>query len=367
MPEAKPTYVYVGTYTRSLPNTSARAVGIYVNVFDETTGALRPAGVAADVTNPSFLALGPSSRHLYAVNEVQDVQGQPGGGVSAFTVNPRDGQLTFLNQQSSHGTDPCHVSVDRTGRFVLVANYSSGSVAMYPIQSDGGLGPASSVIQHAGSSINPDRQQGPHAHSINVDPTNRFALVCDLGLDRVMIYRLDLDNGKLVPNAPPSAAVAPGSGPRHLAFHPTRPLVFVINEIASTITSFHWDQQKGTLQEIETVSTLPEGFTGTNSTADLHVHPNGRFVYGSNRGHNSIAAFALDEATGRLTPIGHAPTQGAVPRNFNLNPPGTILLAANQNSGTVVAFDVNARTGALTPTGAVSSIPVPVCVQFARW
>lgn len=363
---ANPTYVYVGTYTKPLPKATAQSVGIYVNTFDLATGALNAAGVAADVVNPSFVALDPSLSYLYAVSEVQELNGQPTGGVSAFAVSSVNGRLTFLNQKPSHGTDPCHVSVDRTGRFVLVANYSSGSVAMYPILPDGGLADASSIVQHVGHGVNPDRQAGPHAHSINPDPTNRFALVCDLGLDQVFVYRLDLSDGKLVPNDPPHTSVAPGSGPRHLAFHPTRPFVFVINEIASTITSFHWDNQHGTLKEIQTVSTLPKGAAGRNSTADIRVHPNGKFVYGSNRGHNTIAAFALDEASGQLRPIGHTSTQGAVPRNFNLDPTGTILLAANQNTGTVVAFNVNPANGALTPTGAVSAIPAPVCLQFAQ-
>ena len=365
MSAVNPTYVYVGTYTHSLPHVQGKGEGIYVFTLDQATGALSAVSVASGVVNPSFLALDPSRRYLYAVNETSETDGQPGGAVSAFTIDPTTRALSFLNRQPSHGTDPCHLTVDATGSFVLVANHGSGSVAGYPIRADGSLGEASDVIQHVGFSVHPQHQRGPHAHSVNLDATDRFVFACDKGIDRVLIYRLDRSRGKLVPNDPPSASVQPGSAPRHLARHPSRPYVFVINEIASTLTSFAFDAETGRLRQIQTVSTLPAGYAGRNSTADVRVHPNGRFVYGSNRGHNSIASFAFDESTEQLTPLGHESTQGAVPRNFNLDPTGTLLLAANQNSDTIVAFSVDPRTGTLTPTGAVTRVPTPVCITFA--
>jgi len=357
---------YVGTYTRTQGQAQGESDGIYVYRMDPDSGALTLAHTASGVVNPSFLALDPRQRHLYAVSEVQETGGQAGGAVSAFAVDPATGALTYLNQQPSHGTDPCHLTVDRTGRFVLVANYSSGSAAIFPIQADGRLGPATDVVQHAGSSVNPRRQQGPHAHSINVDPANRFALVADLGLDKVLVYRLDLDRGKLIPNDEPSAPLRPGAGPRHLAFHPSARYAYVINELDSTLTTFAYDETRGTLREIQSVSTLPEGFAGTNYPADVHVSPSGRFVYGSNRGHDSIVAFAVDAETGRLTCVGHEPTQGQVPRNFALDPTGTYLLAANQRTDTVVTFRIDQRTGMPVPTGHVAAVPRPVCVKIVH-
>lgn len=363
MATTQPTYVYVGTYTTTLPHVRGKGEGIYVFTLEPETGALNPSSAITGVVNPSFLALHPNQRYLYAVNETSETDGQPGGGVSAFAIDPATGGLTFLNQQSSHGTDPCHLTVDQTGSYVVVANHGSGTVACYPIQSDGSLGPASDVVQHVGSSIYP-QQQGPHAHSVNLDRTNRFVAACDKGIDKVMVYQLDRATGRLVPNDPPFGASRPGSAPRHLAFHPTRPYAFVINEIGSSLTSFAFDPATGAMVEIETVSTLPEGYAERNSTADVRVHPNGKFVYGTNRGHDSIAIFGVDEATGTLTPLGHESTRGPVPRNINLDPTGRLLLAANQNGDTIVAFHVDPRSGRLTPTGAVTSVPTPVSIVF---
>jgi len=357
--------VYVGTYTATSPHAHGKSEGIYTNQFDPASGRLTRVHTTSGVVNPSYLALDPRHRYLYAVDEVEESDGQPTGGVSAFAVDSASGALTFLNRQPSHGTAPCHVSVDRTGRFVLVANYGSGSVAMYPIEDGGGLGAASDVVQHVGSSVNPERQQGPHAHSINLDPDNHFALVCDLGMDKIMVYRLDLAHGKLVPNDPPSAAAKPGAGPRHLAFHPNARNAYVINEIASTLTAFAWDGARGALREIQTVSTLPVGFTGSSHTADVHVAPSGRFVYGSNRGHDSIVGFAIDQQTGALTYAGHASTLGRTPRNFAIDPSGTFLLVANQDTDTVVTFRVDPETGQLSPTGQMANVPTPVCLKFA--
>jgi 6-phosphogluconolactonase len=355
--------VYVGTYTTT-GQPRGRAEGIYVCQFDAATGGLTLRHTTPDVVNPSFVALDPSGRYLYATNELEEVDGQPGGAVSAFAVDPATGALRPLNRQPSHGTAPCHLLTDNGSRYLFVANYSSGSVAVYPIQPDGSLGAASAVVQHAGSSLLRPRQAGPHAHSVNLDPANRFLLVCDLGLDQVIGYRTDLAGGTLPRNDGPVATVAPGSGPRHLAFHPNGRIVYVINEIGSTLTTFAYDAARGTLTEQQTVPTLPADFTGQSTTADVHVHPSGRFVYGSNRGHDSIAAFAVDPTTFTLRPIGHTPTGGQTPRNFAIDPSGTYLLAANQRSDTVVTFRIDQDTGALHPTGQVARIPSPVCLKF---
>ncbi|MBX6773324.1 MAG: lactonase family protein [Chloroflexi bacterium] len=359
-----PTYVYVGTYTTTRPHAQGTAEGIYVFQHDSTTGGLMRLHVTPGIVNPSYLTVDPSGRYLYAVAEVRDTAGRAGGSVAAYAIDPATGALRFLNQQPSLGADPCHLSVEQTGRYVLVANYTSGSVAMFPIQADGSLAPASDFHQHVGSSVNPERQEGPHAHSITVDPTNRFAVVADLGLDRVLVYRLDLDRGKLVPHDPPGAAVAPGAGPRHVDFHPNGRFLYVINEIGSTLTVFAYDAERGTLAEVQTVPTLPSGFTGRNHCADIHVHPSGRFVYGSNRGHDSIAIFRIDAETGRLTVLGHEPTGGQTPRNFAIDPTGTFLYAANQNTDTIVVFRIDPESGLLQRTGVVVAVPTPVCVKF---
>ncbi|MEA2632123.1 MAG: 6-phosphogluconolactonase, partial [Chloroflexota bacterium] len=272
---------------------------------------------------------------------------------------------SLLNQQASRGQGPCYLTVDRAGKNVLVANYGSGSVACLPVDAAGRLEPASSFLQHEGSGADRKRQAGPHAHSINLDAANRFAIAADLGLDKLFIYRFDAGKGTLTPNDPPFARVAPGSGPRHFAFHPDGRHGYVINEMACTVTAFDYDPERGALSEIQTISTLPEGTRGSNlSTAEVQVHPSGRFLYGSNRGHNTIAIFAIDAATGRLRPVGHQPTQGKTPRNFGIDPTGRYLLAANQDSGTVVAFRINPQTGQLEPTGQVAEVPKPVCVKF---
>jgi 6-phosphogluconolactonase len=356
---------YIGTYTRREARVlGGNSEGIYVYRFDPATGGLDYSSKIAGVDNPSFLALHPQGRYLYAVNEVDDFGGQPTGAVSSFAVDPASGGLTFLNQQPSHGTAPCHMSVDRAGKFVLVSNYSSGSVAVLPILEDGRLGPASDVVQHHGSSVNPERQQGPHAHSITLDPANRYAFVADLGLDKVMAYRFDLDAGKLQAAAQPWAQVTAGAGPRHFAFHPSRRYAYLINEIGSTMTAFAYDEAAGALAELQTLSTLPAGFSGRSHCADVHVAPSGKFVYGSNRGHDSIIIFAVDEATGKLSVVDYEPTQGQTPRNFAIDPTGAFLLAANQNSDTIVVFRIDPATGRLTSTGHVANVPVPVCIEI---
>jgi len=355
-----PSHVYVGTYT-IWPSAPVPAEGIYLYRLDPQNGGLTLSGVTAGVVNPSYLALAPGQRYLYAVNEVGELAGQAGGGISAFAVDSTTGALTYVNRQSTHGVDPCHVSVDSTGRWVGVANYTSGSIALFAVGGNGEVLPASDFHQHVGGSIL-RRQAGPHAHSINLDPGNRFAIVCDLGLDQVLTYQLDRERGKLVKVA--DVSVAPGSGPRHFTFHPDGRHAYLINEISSTVTAFTYDAATGQLNPLQTVSTLPTDFVGSNSTADIHVHPNGKFLYGSNRGHDSIAIFAIDVATGELTPVGHESTRGHTPRNFAIDPTGTFLLAANQDTGNVAAFRVDPNRGTLT-LSAESTVPTPVCLKFA--
>jgi len=347
---------YIGTYT------IRGSEGIYVYRMDAVTGGLDYLSKTVGMSNPSFLAIHPQRRYLYAVNEVAQFEGKASGAVSAFSINAQTGELRYLNQKHSHGTSPCHVAVEPDGRFVLVANYSSGSACILPIGSDGQLGEATEVVQHHGSSANPDRQEGPHAHSANLDPSGRHVLIADLGLDRIMLYRLDPAGGRLVPHTQPWASLKPGAGPRHLAFHPSGHYVYVINELDSTMTVFAYDAERGGLKELQTISTLPQGFQGTSYCADVHVSPSGRFVYSSNRGHDSIAIFGIDEATGKLSCVGHEPTLGRTPRNFAIDPSGTFLLAANQDTDTIVTFRMDQQTGRLTPTGQVASVSMPVCI-----
>jgi len=351
---------YVGTYT------DGQSQGIYLCRMDLGTGALECTGHVAEAKNPSFLALHPNGGYLYAVNEIDRFEGTSSGAVSAFAVHRETGALVFLNQRSSHGAHPCHLSVDATGRYVLVANYSGGSLAVLPIEKDGRLAEASHVVRHTGSSVNPARQEAPHAHAIRLDAANRYALAADLGIDKVMIYRFDGDRGKLLPNDPPAAGVTPGSGPRHIDLHPNRKFAYLINELGSTMTVFAYDASKGALTELQTVPTLPEGWQGTNHCADVHVHPSGRFLYGSNRGHDSIVVYAIDPATGGLSLRGHASTRGKNPRNFAIDPGGSFLLAANQDSDRIVAFRIDRQTGLLSPAGHELNVPKPVCIVWAH-
>lgn len=294
--------------------------------------------------------------------EVDEIDGKRTGAVAAFAIKD-DGSLTPGNRESSGGQGPCHLVVDKSGKNVLVANYGGGSVACLPIDRYGRLSKASAFIQHKGKSVDRARQEAPHAHSVNLDPANRYAFVADLGLDQVLVYRFDADKGSLEPNDPPAAKVKPGSGPRHFAFHPSGRFAYVINEMASTITAFSYDAAKGVLTELQTISTLPEEVKG-NSTAEVQVHPSGKFVYGSNRGHNSIAGFAVDAKSGKLSAIGHQSTGGKTPRNFAIDPSGKYLLAENQDSDTIVVLAIDDDSGKLSPTGNEIKIAKPVCVKF---
>jgi 6-phosphogluconolactonase len=337
-------FVYVGTYTRE------KSQGIYVCRLNAASGNLSAPRLAAESENPSFLALHPSGRFLYAVGEVDNYGGGRTGSVTAYAVDRKSGDLRLVNRVSSKGAGPCYVTVDRSGKDVLVANYSGGSVAVLPIGADGRLAEASAFVQHSGSSVDA-RQRGPHAHSINVSSDNRFAVAADLGLDQLLVYRFDAARGSLAANDPPYAKLNPGAGPRHFAFHPGGRYLYAINELQSTVTAFAFDGARGALRDLQTVSTLPTDFRGNNSTAEVQVHPSGKFLYGSNRGHDSIAVFAIDSRRGTLTPIEQVSTQGQTPRNFGIDPTGSYLLAANQMSHSVVVFRIDPKSGRLTPNG----------------
>ena len=353
---------FIGTYTRRLPHVDGKGQGIYRARLDPNTGALSNVTLAAELENPTFLAIAPDQKTLYAIAETEEFNGEFGGSVSAYAIDSATHTLTLLNRQPSRGGFACHLSLDATGRCAIVANYGTGSVAAFPIEADGRLGSLSDFVQHAGSGPNAARQQGPHAHQAMLSPDNRFVFVNDLGADQVMIYALDATRGKLTSAG--SAYVHPGAGPRHLDFHPNGRFAYVINELDATLAAFRYDAASGALTHIHTVPTLPPGATAPPSCADVHVHPNGCFVYGSNRNHDSIAIFAIDQATGRLTPIGHQPTQGGQPRNFALTPDGRFLLAENQDSDTVVSFRIDPERGTLTPTGDVAHVPTPVCMKL---
>ena len=348
--------MYVGTYT------SGKSEGIYGYHMIPVAGGLSRFTSSTSV-NPSFLAIDGSRKCLYAVNEVGEYAGKPGGGVSAFSIDAENGSLRLLNEQATLGADPCYLTIDRKRKNLLVANYTGGSVSVLPIRTDGTLGMATDVKQHEGSGPK-EQQKGPHAHCVILDRSERHALIADLGIDKVMIYRFDSSKGKLTPNKQPFVELQTGAGPRHITFHPNGKYLYVINELDSTVTSFTYNESNGTLTLMETVSTLPGDFSGVTYCADIHVSASGRFLYGSNRGHNSIVVFKIDPRTGKLTLVEHVSTGGDWPRNFVLDPYGSVLLVANQRSDNIVSFSIDRETGRLQPTGVVQQIPSPVCLKF---
>jgi len=352
-------WVFVGTYT------DAKSKGIYRCELDVNTGKLSDAELAAETPSPSFLAVHPGRKHLYAVGEAVKIDGKDVGALYAFSLDAKTGSLKMLNRESSGGSGPCHVTVDPSGKNVLAANYGGGSVCSLHLRADGSLAPAISFKQHAGSGPNKGRQEGPHAHSINVSADNRFAVAADLGLDKLLVYKLDAGTGSLSANDPPAVDLAPGAGPRHFAFHPNGKYGYVINEMDMTMTALAYDADKGTFKKVQTVSTLPQGAEGKNfSTAEVVVHPSGKFVYGSNRGHNSIVAYSVNPENGELTLVGHATEGIKTPRNFNVDPTGTYLIVANQDGASLVVFKIDPKTGELKPTGVTVAVPNPVCVRF---
>jgi 6-phosphogluconolactonase len=363
-------FVYVGTYSEPILFGTGQVLqgkgkGIYLFRFNAAKGALEPLAVKEGVRNSSYLAFDPARKFLYCVNEFKEYEGKASGAVSAFRINPETGALTYLNTKASHGTDPCHLIVDKTSKNVLVANFASGSVAVLPIDAEGALKEASCVIQHEGTSVDPTRQAGPHAHAVELSADNRYAFVPELGGDKVMIYALDAAKGKLTPNTnQPFVHVAPGAGPRQLVMHPNGKFAYLINELNSTMTAYGYDAGAGTLTELQTLPTLPADFKGHSTCAEVQIHPSGKFLYGSNRGHDSLAIYAIDPAKGTLTLVGHESTRGKIPRNFEVHPSGEFLAAANQDSNNVVMFRIDTKTGKLTPTGNVVEAGTPICVRF---
>ncbi len=359
----KPYLVFVGTYTNK-----TASKGIYAYRFDPGIGKLTSLGLAAETEDPSFLAVHPSGKYLYAVNEIDHFGAQKGGAVSAFSIDPRNGKLTLLNQVATQGAGPCHISLDKSGKYVLVANYDGGSIAVFPIGEDGSPASAAAFVQHSGSSVDKERQQGPHAHWIGTSPDNRFALVADLGLDEILLYHFNAAKGALTSNNPPYAKVNPGAGPRHLAFHPNGKFAYVLSEMASSVTAFAYKASNGSLSPLQTISTfsiLRKDQSGPKEAAEIAVHPNGKFLYASNRaGIDTISTFSIDPAKGTLKLRDEYPTMGKTPRNFAIDPTGKFLLAANQESNNIVIFRIDSTTGALTPTGEIAEAPAPVCIIF---
>jgi 6-phosphogluconolactonase len=354
---------YVGTYTAE----GSKSKGIYAYRYDAESGQITPLGLAGETTNPSWVTLHPNGRFLYAANEVGKYKGPNSGGLSAFSIDRATGKLTFLNEVPTRGADPCYVTVDHTGKYVLVANYTGGSIAVFPIREDGSLGEASAFVQHTGKGANPERQEAPHAHSINLSPDNRFAMVDDLGLDELLVYKFDSAKGSLTPNDPPFAKLDGGAGPRHFALRPDGKFAYVISEMQGTVTAFSNDGGAGALYRVQTISTLPKDFKGEIEDAEIEIHPSGRFLYAANRGDgNSIAVFAIDAAKGTLTLVEYTPTQGKTPRSFEIDPTGTLLFAANEKSDNIVIFRIDQKTGHLTPTGQVLDVGSPVCVKFLK-
>lgn len=352
--------LYIGTYTRG----DSASEGIYTAIFNDETGQLTKPVLAAKADNPSFLAIHPTRSLLFACIETNDYQGQPTGAVAAYRCG-EDGQLTLINEQPSRGGAPCHCNVDATGRFLLVANYLGGNTSVFPIEEDGSLGAASCTINHIGSGPNKGRQEAPHAHSVNLSDDNRFAYVADLGIDRIMTYRFDAQNGRLVPSALPATATVPGGGPRHFALHPNGRLAFTNNELTCQVTSFARAPQSGRLTVIGHFSTIPDGFDGRRSTAECLVHPSGKFLYVSNRGHESLAVYGVEQSTGKLTRLEIVSSGGREPRNFRLTADGKWLLAENQNSDSIQIFQVQ-NDGTLRPHGPPVSAARPVCIRFAK-
>ncbi|MCX7047693.1 MAG: lactonase family protein [Candidatus Sumerlaeota bacterium] len=349
--------VYFGTYSGG----AGGSKGIYRSAFDLQTGQLTEPVLAAETANPTFLAIHPNGKFLYSVSETGGA-----GSVSAFAIAPETGNLTLLNKQPSGGGGPCYVAVDHAGRNLLVANYGTGSASVVPIKSNGELGTPTGFTQHEGSGPNPKRQDKPHAHSINVSPDDRFAFVADLGLDKIMVYKLDVEKGTITPGNPPFVKVKPGAGPRHFTFAPNGKFAYLINELDGTIDAFSYDAESGALKEIQTVPTLPKDFKGNSTCAEVRVHPNGKFLYGSNRGHDSIAVYRLDPAQGTLTFVEHQTTGIKTPRNFCIDPTGKFGLVANQDSNSVIVFRIDPETGTLKPTDAKVTVGKPVCIRFLQ-
>lgn len=349
-------YLYVGTYTHG----ESESKGIYLYKFDTHTGKASPLIQATESEDPSYLTISSDHKHLYAVQEVVDNQAENTGYVNAYAIDSQSGKLSFINKQKSEGGAPCYITVDEAKKNVLVGNYVGGNVAVLPLQEDGSLQEASDIKKHKGSSVNTARQEAPHVHGVVLSPNNRYVYVPDLGIDQVVIYTFDSETSQL--NYVDEAKLRPGFGPRHFTFHPNQKFAYLVNELGHTITAFSHD--RGHLKELQEVPTLPKSFQGNNSCADIHVSPSGRFLYASNRGHNSIVIYAIDPQEGTLSLVGHESTQGKTPRNFMIDPSGKYLLAANQASNSIVVFEIDPANGKLSANGEVIQAPSPVCLKM---
>jgi 6-phosphogluconolactonase len=349
---AKQYWVYIGTYT------GPQSKGIYAARFDADTGKLETPVLAGELTRPSFLAIHPNRKYLYAVSETGT------STVTAFEINPKTGMLTLLNTVPAKGSSACHLVVDRTGKSLVVANYGNGVVAVFGVGADGRLSESTAQVQHSGSGPERSRQRGPHPHAVVLSPDNRFVFVPDLGLDKIFAYRLEPEHAALTAHDPPFAAVPPGSGPRHFAFHPSGKFAYSVNEMKSSVTAFSYDRAKGALTNLQTIANLPEDFTGVDNSAEIDIDAGGKFLYASNRGHDSITVYKIDSEKGTLTTVDRVLTQGKTPRGFKIDPSGRYLIAANQDSGSVVVFQRDAATGLLTATGQTVNVGSPVCIDF---
>lgn len=351
-------FVYFGSHR------SGRGIGFSLARFNTETGVLTNPEFLLEAAAPAFFVIHPDGKHLYTSNSIDIYEGKQEGTITSYEIDPATAKLKLLNVKPAGGSDPSYISLDKTGKFALDANYRGGNICVYAILPDGSFGERTAFVQHTGSSIHPQRQTRPYAHAIITDPGNRFALVPDLGVDKVFIYRFDEKTGSLTPNDPPHAAVKPGSGPRHVRFHPNGKWVYVINEIGSTVNVFEWYGQKGSLTETQSVSTLPADFAGTSTCAELEVHPHGKFVYATNRGHDSVAVFSIDQASGKLSPIQHIPSAGRTPRNFAFDPTAKWIVLTNHGSDNAVVFAVDPETGRLSQKGDPISVPYPFCQRF---
>jgi 6-phosphogluconolactonase len=359
-PAPKRYLAYIGTYTEK-----TKSKGIYAFRFEDASGKLSPIGVAAETPNPSFLALHPNGKYLFAVNETSEFGDEKSGAVSAFSIDRKTGKLMLLNQVASRGAGPCHISLDKTGHYVLVANYDAGTVAVFPVQDSGQLGKYTGFAKHPGQGPNKERQEAAHAHWIATSPDNQFLLAVDLGIDRILVSQFHLPDGAFTPGKSNSGAkLKAGAGPRHAAFSPNGKFFYVASELNSTVTAFSYNAKDGSLHELQALSTLPKDFSGANDVAEIAVHPSGKFLYVSNRGRDSLAVFSIDPRKGTLKPVADIATQGKTPRNFVIDPLGKFLLAANQESNSIVAFNIDPATGSLTLTGQVAEVPSPVCIVF---
>ena len=359
--------VFVGTYTQAIKFGTGQILngkgkGIYSFVMDMDTGALKEEKLSPDIVNPSYLTLNDKATHLYAVNELKEYEGHASGSLSAFSFDLQTRELKLLNVRPTGGTDPCHVVLNQKNTHVYISNFMSGSVCVFPIANDGFLGEKNQFIQHEGSSVNKARQSGPHAHSLIFDLSGRFAFVPDLGIDRLMAYKTDSASGMLTPATTPYYQAEPGAGPRHCVFYPRGKYVYLINELTSSISALAYNETDGSCRHLQTISTIPAEFTSNNSCADIQILPDGRFLYGSNRGHNSIVIYRTDPGTGLLALVGFESSGGEIPRSFCIDPTGTFLLAANQDTDNIVVFRIDSTAGTLKKVSE-HTVPTPVCVK----